>query len=621
MYKKVFFLLLLLSTIGFSQVSKIDSLQTILNQEQNRDTTRIARLLDMSYLYRASNLEAAHKFISEALDIAKEQNNKQQEGKARLYLSQNLKRQGEYTEGLKEVLLATHLLDSTKANRDLRLIANSELGIFYEATKDYEKALAISLKTIETIKNDPLSPGKGRFYYDVGNKYMKLDQFENAERYYLKAVEICEQTNFTQGKMIMMGSLATTYKEMGRYKEAKTLIEASTSYFEENKQKTYVAANHQILGQISTKEGNHQKSIEHYILAKTIFDEVGNLEFSKNVNQSLYIAYSILEDHNKAKAFNEVYIQLRDSIDSNKQKKLAADMKTKYETEKVEAQKDAALVKATLAETESEKNKYYFIGASLIALLVLLSSLFFFGRLRERKKAELITLELRETQKRLALEKQYRDSELKALKSQMNPHFIFNALNSIQEYIVLNKKNLASDYLGKFADLIRTYLHHSDTGVISLQEEIDSLKTYLDLECLRFEDTLNYTFNVANDLNTDVTHIPTMLIQPYIENALKHGLLHKKENRQLNITFSKEKNNNILCIIEDNGVGREKSKELQKKRALLHKSFAAKATEERLELLNFGKNKKIGVEFIDLYNEENIGNGTKVIVSIPILKH
>ncbi|MBV1923280.1 MAG: histidine kinase, partial [Flavobacteriaceae bacterium] len=566
MFKKLFFLLLLISSIGFSQASKIDSIQTILNNHQDRDSVRVSRLLDMSYLHRTSNLEAAHEYIKEALDIALEQNIKQQEGMARLYLAQNFKRQGNFTEGLKEILIATYLLDSTQAPRDQQLIANSELATFYEATKDYEKALAISLKTIETIKNDPLSPGKGRFYYDVGNKYMNLNQFENAERYYLKAVEICEQTDFTHGKMIMMGSLATTYKEMGRYNEAKSLIESSIHYFEENNQKTPIGANHQLLGQIATKEGKHQKSIEHYNKAKTIFDEVGNLEYSKNVHQSLYVAYSILEDHEKAKASNEVYILLRDSIESTKQNKLAADMKTKYETEKVEAQKDAALVKARFAESESKQNKNYFIGVSIITVLVLLSSLFFFGRLRERKKAELITLELRETQKRLALEKQYRDSELKALKSQMNPHFIFNALNSIQEYIVLNKKNLASDYLGKFADLIRTYLHHSDTGVISLQEEIDSLKTYLDLECLRFEDTLNYTFNVDNDLNTEVTHIPTMLLQPYIENALKHGLLHKKEDRKISVSFSKSEANNIQCTIIDNGVGREKSKEFQKKR-------------------------------------------------------
>ena len=164
-------------------------------------------------------------------------------------------------------------------------------------------------------------------------------------------------------------------------------------------------------------------------------------------------------------------------------------------------------------------------------------------------------------------------------------------------------------------------MHHSDTGVISLQEEIDSLKTYLDLECLRFEDILNYSFSIAKDINIDIIHIPTMLLQPYIENALKHGLLHKKEDRKISVSFSKGDANNIRCTIIDNGVGRKKSKELQKKRATLHKSFATKATEERLELLNFGKDKKIGVEIIDLYNEEQIGSGTKVIVSIPILKH
>jgi len=201
----------------------------------------------------------------------------------------------------------------------------------------------------------------------------------------------------------------------------------------------------------------------------------------------------------------------------------------------------------------------------------------------------------------------------------MNPHFIFNALNSIQEYILLNKKNLASDYLGKFADLIRTYLHHSDTGAISLQEEIDSLKIYLDLECLRFEETLSYTFKVMNQLNTETIYIPTMLLQPYVENAIKHGLLHKKENREIDISFAKLANNTIECVIIDNGIGRKKSKEIQAKRSRFHKSFADNATQERLDLLNFEKEEKIGVQMIDLQNKEKIGIGTKVIITIPII--
>lgn len=605
---------LFIAFTAFGQKSVIDSLKNVLDKEQNQDSLRISRLLDLSYQYRGTALDTAHIYITEALNIALTIKDKEKEGMARMWLAQNFKRKGQYPEGLEQILIAVHLLDSVGAPREQRLIANSELGTFYEATKDYQKSLEIALQNIELIKNDPLSPSKGRFYYDVGNRYTKLDDYKNAERYYLEAISICDQTNFLPGRMIMMGSLASVYKNTGRYEEATTMLNEALPYFEKQNQKTNIAATHQQLANIASLQGFHEKSIPHYETARRIYDEVGNLEYVKNVSQNLFVAYSILEDQEKATEANTVYLSIRDSLESKERKQLAADMKTKYETEKIELAKEAA-------EAKSKRNKNYLIGAVVIAALILLSSLFFFGRMRARKKAELITMELRETQKRLALEKQYRESELKALKSQMNPHFIFNALNSIQEYIILNKKNEASDYLGKFADLIRTYLSHSDTGVISLQEEIESLRMYLDLESLRFEDTLTYEMHLSDKLNKDATHIPTMLIQPYVENALKHGLLHKKENRKLMISFANSEGNNIQCIIEDNGVGRKKAKEFQENRPALHKSFAAKATEERLNLLNYGKDKKIGVEILDLFNENNEAIGTKVILSIPTVKH
>lgn len=228
-------------------------------------------------------------------------------------------------------------------------------------------------------------------------------------------------------------------------------------------------------------------------------------------------------------------------------------------------------------------------------------------------------LMVKEKEKELALKNAKFENELAVLKlenlkSQMNPHFIFNALNSIQEYIILNQKNLASSYLAKFADLIRAYLEHSSKGYITIREEIECLDIYLQLEKLRFEDKFEYTLHGIE--NNDHLKIPTMLIQPYVENAIKHGLLHKKDNRKLIISFELLKSESMLkCIVLDNGIGRAKANEMQNKK---HNSFATEATAHRLELLNFGKEKKIGVEIEDLY-ENDVAKGTKVTLLIPIL--
>jgi hypothetical protein len=231
-------------------------------------------------------------------------------------------------------------------------------------------------------------------------------------------------------------------------------------------------------------------------------------------------------------------------------------------------------------------------------------------------------LRFRESEKNKALSKLQRDKEfinlkLENLRSQMNPHFVFNALNSIQDYIVRNDKNLASDYLGKFADLIRTYLDHSTMSEISLEEEINTLEMYLELEKLRFEERLNYQIELDQNIQPSAIQIPTMLIQPYVENSLKHGLLHRKTDRRLHIYFElMEQEKLICCKIIDNGVGREKSAEINNRNTLKRQSFATNATENRLQLLNYGKAKEIGVEILDLI-ENGVPTGTEVRVKIP----
>ncbi len=215
--------------------------------------------------------------------------------------------------------------------------------------------------------------------------------------------------------------------------------------------------------------------------------------------------------------------------------------------------------------------------------------------------------------------KQLISSHLENLRSQMNPHFIFNALNSIQEYIILNEKRLASTYLVKFSRLIRMYLEHSQEHYISLSKELNALKLYLELEKNRFEDTLNYEILVDKEINTEAIQVPSIFIQPYVENALKHGLLHKTTDRKLKVAFDLDHSkNNLLCIIEDNGIGRKASYKIKMQREEYHRSYATKANQKRIDLINADREVKITLHVEDLYDSHNTPKGTKIHLQIPI---
>jgi LytS/YehU family sensor histidine kinase len=206
---------------------------------------------------------------------------------------------------------------------------------------------------------------------------------------------------------------------------------------------------------------------------------------------------------------------------------------------------------------------------------------------------------------------------LTAMKSQMNPHFIFNALNTIQSYIYTNNRQKASSYLGKFSNLIRIILASSSKKNITLTEEIETLQLYIDLEEMRFEDNFSAQIVVDEWLNTDEIYLPPMLVQPYIENAIKHGLLHKEEQRILKVSFKNLISQQSLGItIEDNGIGRERSGILNhKKNSGL--GIATSATEKRIDILNHALHNKIKINVIDKINTNGQSAGTIVNLTLP----
>ncbi|OJW33451.1 MAG: hypothetical protein BGO54_09350 [Sphingobacteriales bacterium 46-32] len=214
--------------------------------------------------------------------------------------------------------------------------------------------------------------------------------------------------------------------------------------------------------------------------------------------------------------------------------------------------------------------------------------------------------------------KQMAELEMKALRAQMNPHFIFNSLNSIQKYILKNDVWKASHYLTRFSKMIRLILDHSNQNAIPLGSELEMLQLYCEMEKLRFEDRFTWQIETASLTGTGSLLIPSMLIQPFVENAIWHGLLHKPEPGRLFIQFTLLPENILKVVIDDDGIGREKAAEIGSKQSLRKKSYGIELTRSRMNLLNQPGKQQASCEVIDKKDEQGQAKGTCVILHIPV---
>ncbi|MBL7700909.1 MAG: histidine kinase [Ferruginibacter sp.] len=250
----------------------------------------------------------------------------------------------------------------------------------------------------------------------------------------------------------------------------------------------------------------------------------------------------------------------------------------------------------------------------ILAILILSLLAYFIFKNRLKKNQQKFSEQLQQAK----VQEELRQSQLSSLKAQMNPHFMFNALNSIQEFILLNDKKQANMYMGKFADMMRLILDMSNKDKITLEEELKSLDLYLQLESLRFEEQFSYAINKDENINDSYIQLPAMIIQPYVENAIKHGLLHKAGDKRLSIHFGMMNEHTLCCTVTDNGIGRKRSNEINEMRQKKYASFATGATQKRLDLLNYQKTELISVSYQDLYDSSEQSSGTIVTINIPV---
>lgn len=466
----------------------------------------------------------------------------------------------------------------------------------YNLQRKYDSALLEvrnSINKIQSSKSDSLfrKPALMISYMVLSGEFLALKQFDSAIIYSLKPLSFFRNGDFVIQLMPMLKTVAAAYYEKHQDDSALQYTNRLLQYAQRSGARPFTREAYKLLWQIYTNQHNN-KLADNYHLKYILLND--SLQNDKYISQSA-----------AWKAINDININ-------------EASYKNKL---KINEERNKAKIEYIAKEKKTQS--YLFITA--IVLISLFTILILRNNRLKRKQDQ---LQLMMTEANIQLEKQKREQEvsqlnqqkteleLQALRAQMNPHFIFNCLNSINRFIIKNDATKAADYLTKFAKLIRIVLEQSGKSFISLEDELKCLKLYMDLEVLRFEMPFSYDIQL-NDIHASSVMIPTMLLQPFIENAIWHGLQSNKQNGRIRINMQLQ--HNILhCKIYDNGVGRSATSINQK--VIQEKtSLGINITQHRLQLIDSSAYKESAIEMTDLKNEDGNNEGTCVYIKIPIV--
>jgi Histidine kinase len=475
-------------------------------------------------------------------------------------------------------------------------------------------------------------------YARVSNSYLKKTKLDDDAKkklsisYIEEAINIANKTNNYALKEEAIRNLSTYYEIDQDYVKAydwyKKYIVIRDSAINESQQVEISKLN---LQYAFNKREDSLKLIQVSINANLQKEQFLNQQQEQNIllqsKELLLNKQTILNNNQQLSLLNKDK-ELQHLAYLKTQADLQTEQLLKGENEKqlTIAQKEKLLETAKVKSLSQEndfinfKRKQLLIYALGIIGLLSLSFLLFYNRNKNKQvqlKAQLAKEKAEQQTKEAEFQKSLTDVSLSALRSQMNPHFIFNCLNSIKLFTAQNDTKAATNYLTKFSKLIRMALENSRSETVNLQNEIESLELYIQMEAMRFKDKLKYTIDVQKDVDIDFIEIPPLLLQPYVENAIWHGLMHKEEGGNIDIAIRNAENKNVLIItVKDDGVGREKAAQLRSKTATTHKSFGTKVTSERLALINKLYKTEASVTTDDIIKNNEVA-GTLVTIKIP----
>jgi len=653
--KKFIFHLLFLATfqilffgITFAQSNyskiTIDELKTlrgnVLKAVSDNDSLSMARAyykLALKYDYLDQN-DSCDLYYKRAIAIAKELKNVRAEAIITNALATTLSDRGLHEEAIKLYKEVIELFFSANDIFGASGVMLNSAAEYLEMGK-YKKGLEISLDALKLRLETTDSTNIVAFYHQIGSIFRLVDNNEKWKEYILLANSIAKKNEkygdfyrrmdllnelgefyFSNGNLSVARKYYDTLYIQSKKKDYLVGITAATSNLVPllKKEKKYNEA--LVLSKKAlalAKRGGKIYSIIHNLvetakieiilsrnnLVKNRLDTAKELSIKYNYPDELISIYKLLSELNFEKgnyklAFQNLsnFYTLKDSIEDGKTKGTIAELEKKYQTEKKDNQIKLLNKENLIKQKQIDfQNKTFFVVIIFSILLLSLILLFYY-------------------QYKLKSENRILNIQQKLLRSQMNPHFIFNSLIAIQNYILKNRKFEASDYLAQFATLMRAILEGSRDDFILLSRDIELLKYYVSLQQLRFENSFEFNLELDENINTDELKIPPMILQPFVENAIEHGLRNQSNmERVLLVKYALDKGNLCLKIV-DNGPGIKNTKSESAKN---HQSYAIKITNERL--INITKIYKVNIN-ISICDLSEYGNehGTEIKFLIPI---
>lgn len=627
-----------------AQQKEIDSLQIELGLHPKEDSTRFNILYNIAHNFHQLNPIEGLKFAEEAITLAKKLRDtaslqaayyskglnyygkSDYSGALELYKKSEgvLGKMTEYKRlfGIHNAMAIVYMdlanypealrlyLDNlalSEKNKGKLGIATScaNLAILYRRLDNNKKALEYQYKALPLY----LELGRNKSIADItlsmANTYDQMNYNDSAIFFYNKSIEIAENNDYPKGVAAALTNMGTIFIKKENYAKAINCLQRALDVYTALNDKSNVAfiysnladviykAPDSILSKLNiTGKNKVQTAIGYYKKSLQLSEEVGDIAMQGDDWEALSIIYKDQKKYEEALNAFEKFIAIKDSIMDDDKKETITKLGMQFEFSKKEDslqdehEKKEIISKGEIARQETVKESI--LGGSLVLLATGITGFIFYKRNRD----------IRQQHKDAELKNEISETNMKVMRLQMNPHFIFNSLNSIGDYIIKNKPEEADAYLAKFAKVMRMTLENSEKKEITLADDLLMLELYMQLEAKRLNNKFTYSINIAHGIDKENILVPPMIFQPFVENSIWHGIAKKEGKGHIDISIT-DYNGMLHCIIEDDGIGRQQSSVNNTNEQAKNASLGMKITKARIDILNKLKGSHATVQLID----------------------